>query len=174
MKTFYLLSTFLFFTLTAASSTYADRVNYPASNCSWDRGSAALSFGSIRNTSTTDWLSLECPVPQRDFGGTLHTPAIEKAWVKVFNQNADYEIWCVLEAIQKHRANGSKDYQKFENNAWVSTKGHGDYIQTLKFPNLHVAPEDGHVQIRCILPPSDPNEVENNLFNEVVTYSAQQ
>ena len=167
MKTKLLILFIVSLVTASVNFAYAEISNYPASNCNWVRGAAELNFGGIRNNSTSGYLYIECPAPQRDFSYGVHVGAIEAAWVRVIDHSDTSNIGCLLEAIEKNSSNG----MSFRRSETRYSSGHGDYVQNLVFNAMHLPTYYGHAQVRCWIP---PGELGHPYSNEVVTYSIQQ
>jgi hypothetical protein len=170
MKTRLHPSTVTMFCLLVVSVTmgvppaYAGTEVYPAAMCvKWSSGGTPnYSFGSIRNTSSTSTLSLDCPAVHDP--GPNDVATIQSGWVRVTDQHFSQDICCTLTVVD-HSGSGFDSW-------WGGPKcsvGSSPNVQHLDFGAVWFNPSDSlfsHYYYSCHIPPT-----YNGQLSYIHTYS---
>ena len=151
-----------------ANNALAGTSTQPGSMCvKWNEGQPdiSLSYSKIRNTSTSHYLYVDCPVVRTDFDGFLHDAAVEDSWVRVVDQNWTYNNRCRLVSYS-HNTNGSNSYWATGN---VYSSGSNAGAQQLNTNSLGGENGASHLYFSCRIPPR-----YNGVYSSITTYKVWQ
>ena len=144
---------------TASSALASDGTIYPGEMCIQvgTLGVKGIYLGSTRNDSTTQTLTLDCPVVRQQT-----ERGIDKgSWVRVLDRNTTKQVECILYAFNFEGVQTSSELKP--------SQGFGSQVQKLQFDTAVFADTTTHQFVRCTLPP-----VDNGQYSHIATYKIEE